>query len=624
MWEFDVQPLQEYFAARYLYDTAPYSPAGRERSGTKPDIFDGIAPNSYWLNVTRFFAGCFSKGELLDLSDRVASLVSADWSYSRTLGIALLQDWVFTQSTRATEVVLRSVFNELGLRWASILASEGRAGDARVVLSRARDAQQLIDLAINTVAYEPRTQGNISICQLVRAQAQPDHARNTWLAILNKRSEAQKVEWIEVGGWLGVVERMSAVEISRLLDSVAEDERLHAGAVIIGSGGDVSRVPDRLVRAALARTLDWDILTVPAQVPPASLTWLSQVDLWKSLAIGLTASDDYRYALNETLLQFRRYEEAASKVDSDLYRDASHIAHAIVSGFQTAEPLAIARLKVWSDIVEMHQTLFGRTTFVNELAVIAGIFKAGRGSSDARNLFDESQPLTERVRYAKSQLNRETWWMSQARLVRDKYDAHLFVLTMYAWASRDVLVLLIPEVVELLSGMPPEIKETIIGACHSANSFSARARSDISASPDIISLTDPFTITLLLPRLSDGTACSLVLNTLESGASTPNMGYALIRIADWGLRNAKISVDESVRLMKRGYLLGADARRKPRATRNIPKGLSIEWARLVLDDPLSVSSAGLMIAQALAEEARPNPEAVQRIAERESWFGADT
>ena len=75
MWEFEVQPLQEYFAARYLYDTAPYSPVGKERSGTKPDIFDGIAPNPYWLNVTRFFAGCFSKGELLDLSDRLADLV---------------------------------------------------------------------------------------------------------------------------------------------------------------------------------------------------------------------------------------------------------------------------------------------------------------------------------------------------------------------------------------------------------------------------------------------------------------------------------------------------------------------------------------------------------------------
>jgi hypothetical protein len=64
-YEFEVQPLREYFAARYLYDTAPYSPPGNEKRGTKPDRFDAIARNFYWLNVTRFYAGCFSKGELI-------------------------------------------------------------------------------------------------------------------------------------------------------------------------------------------------------------------------------------------------------------------------------------------------------------------------------------------------------------------------------------------------------------------------------------------------------------------------------------------------------------------------------------------------------------------------------
>lgn len=38
--EFEVQPLREYFAARHLYETAPYSPPGRERSGTKPERFE--------------------------------------------------------------------------------------------------------------------------------------------------------------------------------------------------------------------------------------------------------------------------------------------------------------------------------------------------------------------------------------------------------------------------------------------------------------------------------------------------------------------------------------------------------------------------------------------------------
>src|SRR5690606_31708746 len=34
-YEFEVQPLREYFCAMYLYKTAPHSPPGSEKSGTK-------------------------------------------------------------------------------------------------------------------------------------------------------------------------------------------------------------------------------------------------------------------------------------------------------------------------------------------------------------------------------------------------------------------------------------------------------------------------------------------------------------------------------------------------------------------------------------------------------------
>jgi hypothetical protein len=42
-YEFEVQPLREYFTARFLHETAPYSPTGNEKSGTRPDRFDAIA-----------------------------------------------------------------------------------------------------------------------------------------------------------------------------------------------------------------------------------------------------------------------------------------------------------------------------------------------------------------------------------------------------------------------------------------------------------------------------------------------------------------------------------------------------------------------------------------------------
>ena len=64
MFEFEVQPLREYFAARHLYKTAPYSPTGKARKGTRPDRFQALARSFYWTNVTRFFCGFYDVGEL--------------------------------------------------------------------------------------------------------------------------------------------------------------------------------------------------------------------------------------------------------------------------------------------------------------------------------------------------------------------------------------------------------------------------------------------------------------------------------------------------------------------------------------------------------------------------------
>ena len=146
--EFEVQPLREYFAARHLYHTAPYSPSWQDRKGTKPDRFDAMAANPYWMNVTRFFAGFYSKGELPDLALRLSDLIQAGrlTSYPRQLTLALLQDWVFSQSPRATELVIHALFDNLGLCWAVGLSllpeSPFYASRAQVHLSPRGGAEQ--------------------------------------------------------------------------------------------------------------------------------------------------------------------------------------------------------------------------------------------------------------------------------------------------------------------------------------------------------------------------------------------------------------------------------------------------------------------------------------------------
>ena len=119
-YEFDVQTLREYFAARHLYQTAPYSPAGAERKGTISDRWRALSRNFYWLNVARFYAGCYSEGELASLVDDLRDL-GKDEAFSSTchpqlLTAILIGDWVFSQRPRAVEGAIDLILEPRGLR----------------------------------------------------------------------------------------------------------------------------------------------------------------------------------------------------------------------------------------------------------------------------------------------------------------------------------------------------------------------------------------------------------------------------------------------------------------------------------------------------------------------------
>lgn len=116
MFEFEVQPLREYFAARHLYKTAPNSPPGRERGGTRPDRFSALANSSYWTNVTRFYCGFYDKGELPSLVDGLMNLSEAHGyklvTRPRRLALMLLSDYVFTQSPRSMRRLIEFIGKE--------------------------------------------------------------------------------------------------------------------------------------------------------------------------------------------------------------------------------------------------------------------------------------------------------------------------------------------------------------------------------------------------------------------------------------------------------------------------------------------------------------------------------
>ena len=112
--EFEVQPLREYFAARHLHKTAPYSPPGAAKKGTRPDRFAALASSFYWTNVTRFYCGFYDVGELPSLVDGLLG-IGDDPDYGlitqpRRLAMMLLGDYVFSESPRS----MRRLINFIG------------------------------------------------------------------------------------------------------------------------------------------------------------------------------------------------------------------------------------------------------------------------------------------------------------------------------------------------------------------------------------------------------------------------------------------------------------------------------------------------------------------------------
>ncbi|WP_179200953.1 NACHT domain-containing protein, partial [Streptomyces scabiei] len=212
-YEFEVQPLREYFAARYLYDTAPYVPATSTGYGTKPDRFDGIAKNPYWMNVTRFFAGCFTKGELLDLAERVCSLCDLPEMvgsiYPRSLALALLQDWVFSQSKPATEKVIDKLYDAYGVR--SIFYSDSAGGRPAFSgnsslspgLSSETGAAHFVESRLGSLFSLPHSELVRALAQVMGKQSrrEKDRIRQEWQACYRTASSDRRIELLQVARW---------------------------------------------------------------------------------------------------------------------------------------------------------------------------------------------------------------------------------------------------------------------------------------------------------------------------------------------------------------------------------------------------------------------------------------
>ncbi|HEY1269156.1 MAG TPA: NTPase (NACHT family)-like protein [Candidatus Binatia bacterium] len=446
-YEFEVQPLREYFAARFLYETAPYSPTGAERRGTKPDRFDALAKDFYWLNVTRFYAGCYSKGELASLTDRLKELINdAEYgvtSHPRTLGAIFLSDWVFSQYPKAVAEVLDSIFEGVGFRM--ILASNSRRilHSKPVVLPKSCGKQELIQRCFASLEQQPPLDYVLDIADLLAANLSPSEIADIWLNKIRGISDARRENWVTYGYRLGCLPELMTEELKEVIPEGAFNAKI-VDALCQARRFDFLELTQRNFMQGLL-----SILRAQTQVPYL----FRATGILESFAQNLYAE---RYAIAfrapHSIPLSNAWEQArgpnARHVGSDIYLPPSFVdcekyrRFAEIVEAQSNEPSSrwASELSPWDEIVEAGRAGWGDEWAFYHIANIAsGIKSSSETCTDSPDPFDAKKSLCRRARYARLRAGTVAWWPKQfeaAETVLEKMQICQLWLT---WASENTI-----------------------------------------------------------------------------------------------------------------------------------------------------------------------------------------
>ncbi|WP_331773319.1 hypothetical protein OG948_59045 (plasmid) [Embleya sp. NBC_00888] len=618
-YEFEVQPLREYFAARYLYDTAPYVPATSVGRGTKPDRFEGIARNPYWMNVTRFFAGCFTVGELLDLAERVCALCDAPEmagsTYPRSLALSLLQDWVFSQSKVATEKVIDKVFNSYGIRSAYLANSEHRRSPW--------SATSYLDVSLSP------TTGSAYLTEQRRAEffdcSLPTEHTRAVAFLLGKQTEERaelQSEWLDRFRSGDEAERLKLLRLAKWAGFSAPSRHLRS------LHGEKSAL--MLLRLFMAGEPNKNIVPVSRHrdLILAKLNGPDQFDvengpgaLGRALLCTLPAIWSYRAMEGAGTFMFQHMgiplEESRSKPLALL----TDIARPLYEGDESL----IEGLASWRYIVREVDAAFG----INWSTFLIGLISASVPSQHDRGtgadeFFSEEHSLVDRIRNARRRGKNVDWWNSQLQAASTDSEKERLLAAAYCWADVDTLRALWESIESVVDSLPePSFMRLADLANLAAIRVSRRAGEEVEVTASWLRRAGMGSrmLTLFFHRFPAGAAKDRVFSKKTGNEISPLLAQSILAYA-WDRRiQGIISDTELLSLTKKFYRHEIFFNHSFPVPSLITEKRALRGvAEQVLKNPDAAPDSFIIAAEQTLRSTSRKPKPVLRIAEKDKWF----
>jgi hypothetical protein len=438
--EFEVQPLREYFAARYLFETAPLSEPGNERRGARPDRFDAIARSSYWLNVARFYAGCYSKGEIPSLVNSLRELCDDEAlglvNQPRRLAASLLSDWVFAQIPRSvTEVVDLIAGDESFFRFIASARYEHSDGVAQSLrLSQDCGQTQLISKCFAWLEKEIPWDYAWWVLQILQTNIDCDQVKKTWYDRAKEKKDAKFNKWLHYGRTIGALGSLSVGEIAELLPIDASRE--HVVELYWANRSDFLNTNEVYFDLALSLVLGDQMGAIPKFEASGALemvAWGLSGQMY-SYVLGQRQPISMKEALRD--LPFVVLPPPDNFLLPALDREASEKFSVFKAVLEKQLELPVkdwgTSLDPWTNITQASISLWGDSRAARQLAIVAGAARVGgRASGSYSDLFSDTS-LCHRARYARLAGDDADYWLLHFASASTTED-RLFVLG--AWLA---------------------------------------------------------------------------------------------------------------------------------------------------------------------------------------------
>lgn len=453
--EFEVQPLREYFCAKYLYNTAPYSSAMTPSiRGTKPDIFKAIIRNVYWQNVTRFFAGCFDKGELpmliFELKELAQESEFKNTAYVKLITSQLLSDWVFTQYPKLLTEVVKIIIDGISKGYL-IIQDEQNLFSSTLSIPNECGRIEVIDRAFEQLQEFPKIDYARELINLINNNPESNYQR--WLKIYDSLSDVNREKWLLYGYHMGVLHNLDSEFLQPFLneEAILKNPKIFK-YLINGNALKSSDYDENLKEIILTEVLENRLfLEERGARLHSSLLYINYLSLifnrnYINFLLSESRSDTIFESLNRQVDLAK--QEILDSVDTRIVDFLS-----LIDTFLNTK---ISELKnndeLWKQFFDSVSLFFKESSSSILLCITILKFNSKKEESfqDCDDLFDKSTSIYTRFKTAKNKHSNIRYWKNNL----DKYknsDKENLVMLFIAFASPKLIISLYDEINDILN-----------------------------------------------------------------------------------------------------------------------------------------------------------------------------